>query len=433
MNKKWRRAVFILLFCTGLTGVLIAPVNFSWAETDAPGEVKLIPVEGSIDPGTSSLVSRSLEEAEAREASAVVLKLDTPGGYLDAAESIRQSMDGYPDPIYALVEPKAVSAGAYLALACDEIYMTPGSRMGNAEPQLLGGGAVDEKLVSDWEGDMRSLAQRNQRDEEIASDMVRRNLTLTDGEAQEQSYSEGTVDSLEALLTELGLEDASLVRKNPTLADSLVGWVTSPVVATLLLTLGLGGLILEVLTSGFGLAGGISILSFALYFGGHILGDLAGYEVILLFVLGVVFMLVEALMPGFGVFGGGGLILTLVSIVLAASTTGAGLRMLGAAILLAGILLFFILRYLSRRGVLRRFILEEAENKEKGYVAPRQQEELMGKEGETVTPLRPSGTAIFEGKRVDVVSEGDFIDRGARVKVQYLEGSRVVVREIDKE
>jgi len=429
MSKTIRMTLFIICLVLGIMGAFCAPITFSGEDSQAE-EVILLPIEGTIDPGTYSFVERSLEEARERNASAVILEMDTPGGYLAQAESIRASMDDYPEPVYALVRPKAVSAGAYLALVADEIYMFPGSRMGNAELQVLGGGTVDEKLVSDFESEMRSLAERNQRDKDIARGMVRDNLTLTDGEALEEGYSEGTVESREELLSMVDLSEAAVHEKSPAFADTVVSWVTSPVVATLLLAVGMGGLLLELLTAGFGVAGALSVVSFALYFGGHIVGDLAGYEVIIMFVLGVILMLVEAIMPGFGVFGIGGLLLTLVAIVLAASTAEAGIKMLGVALLMAGVFLFFALRFLSRRGILRRFILEDAENQESGYVAPLDQQHLVEKEGEALTPIRPAGAAIIEGNRVDVVSEGDFIEKGATLTVVKVEGTRVVVREV---
>jgi len=432
MKRKIRLFVFLLALLWGLMGAINAPILFSTDEiTD--DQVVVIPIKDTIDPGTYNFVERSLLEAEKIDAAAVIMEMNTPGGFVEQAGSIRDAMDDYSEPIYALVRPQAVSAGAYLALAADEIYMSPGSRLGNAELRVLGGGAVDEKLISDWESDMRSLAERNQRDKSIAEDMVHRNLTLTDTEALEKGYSEGTVETREDLLSEVNLSGASFREKSPALADTLVSWITNPVVATLLLALGMGGLILEVVTAGFGVAGAISIVSFGLYFGGHIIGDLAGYEVIFLFVFGVILMLVEAIMPGFGVFGVGGLILTIVSIVLAASTTGAGIRMLGIALLLAGVFLFFTIRFLSRRGVLRRFILEDAENQDSGYIASPNRQHLDGKTGEAITPIRPSGTAFIEGKRVDVVSEGEFIARGAPIIVIDVEGARVVVREINQD
>ncbi len=441
---RWIKiAVYICILIWGFWGAIYAPLISSAPETNSPAydEVVVIPVEGTIDPGTYSFVERSLDEARDRNA-AVIVEFDTPGGYIDSAEDIGNSLLDYPGKVAAWVNRKAISAGAYLALCSDEIYMMPNSTIGDAKPVQLAGGAAGEKVVSYWDGEMRSAAERNQRDKEIATAMVRPEvsveglvgegqlLTLTTGEALEVGYSEGTVDSLEGLLEKAGLEGAQLREEEKAPVDTLIGWVTSPYISTILLVLGLGGLVMEVATAGFGVAGLLSLVSFGLYFGSHILGGLAGYEVILLFAGGIILMLIEALMPGFGVFGGGGLLLTFASIVLAAASTEAGIVMLFVALVIAGVVLFFILRLMAKKGILRRFILDEAEKKESGYVAPVDQQHLEGKRGKTLTPLRPAGSALIEDKRIDVVSEGDFIGKDVEVIVVQVEGTRVVVREV---
>ncbi len=442
MGKSLRTAIFVFLLLWGMWGVY-APPHILYGTADPGREVVVIPVQGQIDPGTFSFVERALDEARNRNA-AVVVELDTPGGYIDSAVSIGASIKGYPGRVLAFVNNEAISAGAYLALCADEIYMVPGAAMGAAEPVQLGGGEAGEKVLSYWEGKMRSAVE-GERDEEIAAAMVRREiyieglvergelLTLTARKALENNYSEGTVDSLEEMLKEANLEGARLHFEEKALVDSFISWVTNPVVATILLALGIGGLVLEIATAGFGLAGAVSLVSFGIYFSSHVIGGLAGYEVILLFVLGVALMMVEAFIPGFGIFGIGGLLVTLVSIVLAAASTEAGLKMLLAALLLAGIFLFFMLRFLARRGFLRKFILEDTEKKESGYVAPLDYRHLVGKRGKTVTPLRPAGTAIIEDKRIDVVSEGDFIERDAEITVVEVGSTRVVVRRLNQD
>ncbi len=424
--------------CCGLAALL--PLANVAADDEM---VAVIKIEGTIDPGTRSYVAFAFEEAKQSGAAAVVLEFDTPGGYINSAESIRRLIDEYQGPVIAFVHPNAISAGAYLALASDEIYMTPGSTIGAAEPRYLGIGEVDEKELSFWEKEVAGMAERGGRDPQIASAMVRREieveglvesgelLTLTAGEALEVGYSEGTVAGNDELLEAIGLPAARWQVVEPRVTDSLVSWTTHPVVGTLLLMIGIGGLILEIITAGFGAAGIISMAAFALYFGGNIAAGMAEYWVAILFVFGIALMLVEAFMPGFGVFGVAGMISTLVSIVLAAVSVQTGMIMLLVSFLLAGVFSFFAFRYFANRGALRHIILSEEERADLGYVAPLNQTALVGLEGEALTTLRPSGAARIDGRRVDVVSDGAYIAAGEKVVVDRVEGVRVIVRKVD--
>jgi membrane-bound serine protease (ClpP class) len=435
LSKQKRIFLWVACLLTGL--VIFMPFSSGIAENQS---VAVIEINGTIDPGTKSYVNYAFQEAQKMSAAAVIMEFDTPGGYINSAEAIRRLMDEYEGSIYAFVRPNAISAGAYLALAADEIYMVPGSTIGAAEPRYLGLGEVDEKALSFWEKEMAGMAERRGRDPQIASAMVRRDLsieglveegvllTLTANEALEVGYSEGTVADKDELLQMIGLPDAQWRPIDSRVSDRLVSWTTNPVVGTILLMIGIGGLILEVITAGFGAAGIISMAAFALYFGGNIAAGMAEYWVLILFVFGVALMLVEAFMPGFGVFGIAGLVSTLVSIVLAAISVQTGMVMLLISMVLAGIFSVLAFRFFARRGALRHIILSDEERADLGYVAPLDQKNLVGREGVAVTALRPSGTALIDGRRIDVVSDGAFIPSGEALIVDRVEGVRVVVR-----
>ncbi len=422
--------------------VLIIPAGEG---INADGPVAVLDIKGTIDPGTTSYVAHAFGEAERINAPAVIMVYDTPGGFINAAEAIRRLMDDYDSPIYAFVSPSAISAGAYLALAADEIYMVDGSTIGAAEPSLLGMGEVDEKTLSVWEKEMASMAERAGRDSQIASAMVRRDisidglveagelLTLTAGEALEVGYSEGTAANIAEVLQLTGLADREVYLVESRVTDTLVSWTTNPFVGTLLLMIGIGGLILEVISAGFGAAGILSMAAFALYFGGNIAAGMAEYWVLALFVFGIALLLFEAFMPGLGVFGAAGLISTLASIVLAAVSVQTGMVMLLIAMALSAVFAVFAFRYFAGRGALRHIILSDEESADLGYVAPLNQQELTGQEGVAVTSLRPSGTASIKGRRIDVVSEGSFIPVGEKLIVDRVEGVRVIVRRADPE
>jgi len=407
----------------------------------APLKVYVVPLRGEVEPGWLVFLERSLKEAADNDAAAVILEMDTPGGYIETAKKARQLLDDFSSPVYAYVKPHALSAGAYLALAADGFFMAPGSTIGAAEPRLAGGReVVDEKYLSSWEADMRGVAENQGKDPLLAAAMVRKEiavegvvssgelLTLTAQEAERLKFSDGTVSTIEELLQVLDLEGAELVRISPTPWENMGGWLIKPTVATILLSLAFLFLVLEVLTAGFGIAGLLSILCFGLYFGGHFFTGVSGWLSVFLFLFGIVLLLVEAFIPGFGVFGVGGLVSVSASIVLSAASTELGLKMLLVSFLISGTAGFLAFKYLQRRGALRRFVLFDAATREQGFRSSADLYYLTGKKGTSVTPLRPAGIVLIEGSRFDVVSEGSYVPQGVAVEVIKVEGRRVVVR-----
>lgn len=436
VRKKLRLLLSLLLLWIWFPASVYFPVA---AEQQT---VYVVPLDGPVEKGLLRFLGRAFQEAEQGGASAIILELNTPGGFLDAALEINDLIADSPVPVYAYVRYRALSAGAYLALACRSLYMAPGSIIGAAEPRsLLGGGEeVDEKTLSAWESAMRAAAERQGKDPQVAAAMVRTEiviegvdgetelLTLTASEAREINFTDGIAGTRAELLELLGLGGARVVTVGQHPAEQAARLVTQPLVATLLVTIGIAALVMEVMTAGFGVAGAISLLAFALFFGGHVLAGLAGWEVIFLFVVGVILLLVEVFFPNFGILGLAGVGAIVASVVLSAATAGEGLRLLASSVFLAALVIAVSFRYLKRSGLWSQIVLQFAETKERGYVGPQDASSLLGKEGAALTPLRPAGMAEIEGRRVDVVSEGMFIAPGMPVVVVAVEGTRVVVR-----
>ncbi len=405
--------------------------------------VHLISVEGAIEYSLERYLDRAFKEAHQQGASAIILEFNTPGGRIDASQDIRHIITESNIPVHAYVRPHALSAGAYLSMACDSLFMAPGGTIGAAEPRVGVGAeeAADEKILSAWESDMRTVAEMRDRDPDIAAAMVRKELsipdivetgnllTLTSQEALSIGFIDGVFASRGELLEHLGLQDAHLIQEEMAYAERLARLITHPVVSTLLLTVGMAALILEIMTAGFGVAGSISVLSFTLFFGGHIIAGLAGYEVVILFLTGILLLIIEAFVTGFGLLGAGGAVAMVAAIVLSAASTGEGLRNLIIALILATVIIVISFKYLIKSTWLRNIILSYKEDKDLGYVGPKEASQLLDKEGITITTLRPSGTAEIEGNRIDVVSDGGYIPGDTRVKVVKIEGTRVVVRE----
>ena len=436
--RKTKFLLYFLLFLLGLSSFLTystASIAFS-----ASSSVYIVPVKSDIDPGWQHFLGRSLEEAAAAGAGTVVLEFDTPGGYIETAQNAGALLSDYPGPTYAYIKPRALSAGAYLALCTDGIYMAPGASIGAAEPRVLGSDVTDEKLISAWEAEMRGVAEKQGKDPQLAAAMVRREieiegvvsgeelLTLTAAQAESLGFCDGTAADINELLAMIGQEDAWIVRLSPTGWEELSGWLIKPTVATIILSLAFIFLILEVLSAGFGIAGLLSILCFGLYFCGHFFTGVSGWPAIFLFVLGIILLLVEAFIPGFGIFGLGGLVSVFVSIILSAASAEVGLKMLFISILVSIVAGYLAFKYFQRKGILRRFILTDAATSEEGFSSSADLSHFQGKPGKSITPLRPAGIAEIEGSRLDVVSEGSYIPAGVEIEVIKVEGRRVVVR-----
>jgi membrane-bound serine protease (ClpP class) len=408
-----------------------------------------IPVTGVIELGLAPFIERSLSDAVAAGADAVILDIDTPGGRVDAAERITDAIGDAGIPVYALVNRRAFSAGALIAISTERVYMRPGSVMGAATPVDGSGHKAPEKIVSAMRSEMRSLAEERGLDPAIAEAMVDEDvavegvvdagklLTLTTAEAAELGYAREVAD-FGALLDDVGLSGADVVDMRVNWAERVVRFLSNPVVAPFLLTLGFLGLIAEIKTPTFGMAGVAGLIALALFFGSHLIIGLAGLEDVILFAGGLVLLGVEVfVIPGFGVFGilGGvgvtaGLFMAMLGgLPTAIDFTRAGM-VLSSTILIILVLVWTFIRTLPGSSRLARsgiFLLSRTD-RDTGWESAPQRSELVGREGTAITDLRPSGTALIGDERLDVVSEAEWIQAGTPVRVVSAEGYRHVVR-----
>lgn len=433
--------------------VLAAGLQWSGAQTNR-AHVYVVPVEGVIDLGLAPFISRVLEQAEKDGAAAVVLDINTFGGRVDAAVAIRDALLNAKVPTFAFVNKRAISAGALIALASNRIFMAEGGTIGAATPVQGGmpGAAaqpVEEKTVSYLRKEFRATAEARSRPPELAEAMVDADvevasviekgklLTLTTDEALENKFAEYRADTLDALLEIMELGGAEIRDVEPTWAESVVRFLTHPVVSSLLITIGLLGIITEIRTPGFGVPGSLGVLAFGLFFWGQWIVQLAGIEELLLVSIGVLLLLVEVFItPGFGVLGFLGIAAMLGGLGMALFGPGATSGVIVAAItrvmlslLLAIIAALALLRFLPKLPVGRRLVLAEGLSAEAGYSsAPESDATWLGRRGIAVTPLHPSGIISIDGQRLDVVSDGDFIDVNTAVEVVKVDGNRIVVR-----
>ncbi|RMF88753.1 MAG: nodulation protein NfeD [Nitrospinota bacterium] len=456
-----RRGHLLLCLCTAIITIALL---FSWQASQAQRpQVFLLSVSGTIDLGLAPYTSRVLHEAERQGAAAVILHINTPGGRVDAAIQMRDALLDAGVETIAFIDKEAYSAGALIALAAKQIYMTGGAVIGAATPVDQSGQKAGEKYVSAIRKLFRATAERNGRPPEVAEAMVDEDvaipglvekgklLTLTTQEALKWKVADGQIDTLEALLEHLNLSSAALIRTQPNWAESLVRALTNPLISSLLLSLGMLALLAELLSPGFGVAGGIGIASLALFFGSHYLVGLAGWEELLLIGAGLILLSIEILViPGFGVagilgifaLGAGAFLSFLGKYPVPEDLWQAGLSLLtslilvviGAVVMVSLLPVTPIWSRLSLRARLEsRRPRERLVKEEETLPSPHEGQKppldsWLGAKGITTTPLRPSGIGLFQEERLDIISEGEYIPPHTPVTVIRVEGNRLVVR-----
>jgi membrane-bound serine protease (ClpP class) len=416
--------------------------------------VYVVPVKGVIDLGLAPFVQRVLDEAQKNQAAAVVLDINTFGGRVDAAVQIRDALLNSPVRTIAFIDKRAISAGALISLAAQTIVMAPGSTIGAATPVQSGPAGsttapTSEKTVSYVRKEFRATAESRKRPPLIAEAMVDSDvvipdvsekgklLTLTTEEALKLKVADLQANSIEALLKELNILDTELRSFTPNWAEEVVRFLTHPVVSSLLVSVAMLGIFLELRTPGFGAPGVIGLSSLSLFMWGHWLVQLAGWEELLLALLGVFLFALELfVIPGFGIVGILGLLALLGALVM--STLGAGshsgfvlwavVRM-GFSVALAIVLTALFLKFLPKLPIGRKLILSTALDTSDGFSsAPPSDYQWLGRTGLAHSTLRPAGIADFQGHRVDVVSDGEFIDAGSPIRVLHVDGNRIVVQ-----
>ncbi len=435
------------------------------------GDLVVVPLHGEVSPSLAVFLRRAEKMAESAGASAIIFDMDTYGGRLDSAEEITGILNHATIPTYTYVNSNAGSAGALIAFATRHIYMAPVSAIGAAAPILSSGedlpATQKEKTISYWSALIRGTALRNGHNPDIGEAFINKEkevkvgdrvvhakgslLTLNAQEATEKINGkpllvEGIAESLADLTQKAGLK-GEVVRFDPSGFEQLAFWLTT--LAPLLLLGGIIGAYLEFKIPGFGFAGILSAICFALFFLGHYFAGLAGWEAVALFVVGFIFVLVEVLFFGHStiVFGVVGVLLMLVSLLWAmidrypgqGFPSGAMLKIpvinLFITLFLAAIVIAVLAKFLPRTSIYRRFILSTTNPPGPSLAgAPRAFFPAIpiapGMRGRSLTILRPSGKAQFDDRVVDVVTEGEFIAPEMPVAVVATDGMRVVVKGI---
>lgn len=440
-------------------------------------KVYTFPINGDIMPAQQRLVSKCLTEAREQNADLVVIRMNTYGGLVNVADSIRTMILNYPTPIWVYIDNQAASAGALIALAADRIYMHPGGSIGAASVVDQNGQPMPDKFQSFMRATMRATAEshgqvieriengdtirRWWRDPQTAEAMVGRTvadsttvnvLTFTASEAVKNHFSEGTASSLEETLAQGGVETYTLTEYRPTTLDRLLAWLMNPVVQGIFVMMIVGGIYFELQSPGIGFALVVAILGAVLYFAPLYLEGVAQNWELILFIIGLVLLAVEIfVLPGFGIAGVAGIVAVILGLSFAAIdndllrhlptgeiTVGWILQPIlvviiaTTAALIGGLLLSK--RFLTGTTPLQRKVVLTAEMApEQGYVShPQVASELIGKTAEVAAVLRPSGRVIIDGIYYDAIAEeGQFIPRGKQVIITRFEGGVVYCAQQD--
>jgi len=421
-------------------------------------------------------VRRGIKEAVENKAQAVILDMDTNGGRGDAMKEIMDLLENFKGETITYVNKNAYSAGAFIAVATKHIYMAPSSVIGAATPVAMSPSgdvkelpsAYQKKISSAFSAQLRVAAQRNGHNPAVVDAMVKETdgliidgkevikkgeiLTLTDVEATtlygkppRPLLAEGIAANLDEVLKKFGYSQEQVRRVEPTGAERLARFIT--LVSPLLLIIGLGGIYLEFKTPGVSLPGIIGVTALAIFFFGHYVAGLSGFEELLLFALGLILIAVGIfLLPGHVLPEFLGTVAVFVAILWAMvdkMPTSSGLPnfseisvakiqlplfklavgMIGASILVA-----LLARWLPQgKGPLGGLILRTQLASSSGYSSAETHHELVGQRGVALSLLRPSGTARLGERIVDVMSRGDFIPADQPIVVREVRGAQVIV------
>ena len=397
----------------------------------------VVPISGMVDDGMAHLVQRAIAQADDEHAAAVILDVDSDGGLVEAAQDIRTAIFNAHEPVYAYVERRAFSAASLITLSTSRIFMSPGSAIGSAEPH-----PDDPETRSAVKALFVSTAQRNHRPVKLAEAFVDKSiqvpeyqtpgtfLTLSAQDAVKTGMADAIEPSLTAALATLHLADAPRVKPAYTWGEQLARFINQPIITSLLLTVAGLGLIIEMQTL-HGIAGTIGLLALALFFGTHVYAGFSNGLVIALAVFGLLGILWELhVVPGHGFPGILGALALLASVFLAFGIpfTFIAIQSIASSIILTVILFAVFTRYYPQSAWMRRLALVEAQGPD--YVASSDFSSLRGMTGVAASYLRPAGVAQIDGKRVDVLTQGEFIAAGTPVRVTRVEGARIFVEPV---
>lgn len=452
MKKSILLSAFIVFF-----GVFS---GITFAQTSSKGKVYLFEIKDEIAKPSWLLTRKAFAEAGKINASFVLIHMNTYGGELSSADSIRTAIINAPMPVLVFIDNNAASAGALISIACDSIYMRKGANIGAATVVNQNGEPMPDKYQSYMRAMMRSTAQSTGRDADIAQAMVDGSIaieqvndsgkvvTFTADEAMKHGYCNSKAESVKEVLKNAGISDYEVVEQHLEAADKIIGFLTKPLVAGILIMLIIAGIYFEFQSPGAVFPIAISAAAALLYFAPHYMNGLADNWEIIIFVIGVILLAVEVFaIPGFGVTGIAGIFLIIMGLTLAMidnigftfsenalqKTLQAFFIVISATFIAVAGSLYFTRKLFGGRTIFGDLALTEqlvtAEGNQSSDV---ERKSLVGSTGFALTILRPSGKIMLNEKPYDAVSQYGYIDKNDPVIVIKYENAQLIVNKIEE-
>ncbi len=428
----YRRWIVVMVLC--ITAFLSASYPIAYSNASP---VVVVYIKGEIDQGQVALVHRALDSAVKNNAQAVVVEIDTFGGLVDSATKIRDMLIESRIKTICYIKNRAWSAGALIALANQHIVIAPGGSIGAAEPI-----PTTEKTVAALKAEFASTATKTGRNPRVAEAMVDKSLgfdpyakagqilALTDYQAKDVGYADLVASSQQKLFEHYGLNGAPLQEYTQQWSERAAGWLSNPSIKSLLITVIFLSVLAEIKTAGLGIAAVIGMIAALLLFSSQWLVGVISWLEILLFIGGVVLIGMELAAPGLSVFGISGIISIFASLFLTLGANAQAVNLLAISLVLGVGIFLLIMKWLPTSKLWMKLVLKDSENTEAGFVSTKKFDHYIGLEGIVITKLRPAGVVEIAGEKIDVVSEGQYILPGTRVKVVTVSGNRIVVRPI---
>ncbi len=459
-----------------------------------PNNVSIVPLSGMIDGGLHNSLERRVDIARENGSDLIIFEIDTYGGRLEPAFEISEYISNikYAKTI-AFIPTKAISAGALIAISCNEIYMAPQAELGDCEPIVPSseGGykTVGEKIQTVLRTKFRKFAEKNgypvilseamvtkeievyyittgdrpegyyissrglkEMTEEEKKEIKSRKLIIEEGqlltmhakEAYEYQFAKAIVEDRDSLLKLLNIDEVAITSLETNWSEGMVRFLES--IAPVLLGIGLVALWMEFKAPGFGLPGIVGLLCLATVFLSKHLVGLAEAPEIIIFFIGIALLAVEMLViPGFGIAGISGLIMIVAGLILSfqdftiprtpydVDTFIKNIFTIMCSLLGSGIAIFLLIKYMPGMPIFNRLVLTASETAQGGYVIPSQPaggDDLTGRKGQAVTILHPTGKIEVDNRTLDVVTDGEYIEKGQAVEIIEIRGNRIVVKAV---
>lgn len=447
-NNSFIKFLLFLIIFSGNTAI----------SQDSLFKVYKFDIKEEIAPPVWHHTQKAFDEAVNLNADLIIIHMNTYGGMLDAADSIRTAILKSDIPVYVYIDNNAASAGALISIACDSIYMHPGANIGAATVVDQSGKPLPDKYQSYMRSMMRSTAEASGRDPDIAQAMVDPRiyiagisdtghvLTFTSKEALKFNFCEGIAESVDEVLELANIEEYTLIEQKLTFTDKIIKLLINPFVSGILIMVIIGGIYFELQTPGIGFPIAASVLAAIVYFMPLYIEGLAEHWEIVIFIVGVILIAVEIFaIPGFGVPGILGIIMIVAGLTL--SMTGnigfdfTGIEITGLVksffIVIIAMFLSILLSFYFGRKVLTtttfgHLALDSVQDKQDGYTSSiNAYEKMIGETGVAFTVLRPAGKVKIRDEIFDASAEAGYIEKDHKIQVTGYQTSQLFVVKVN--